>query len=159
MKSLIVVYLMMISATVSAYGPSFPIGPNPRLTPGKLCDRPRAYRYPERIAYCDRDVTYETKEFLIQKYDQELGYNIRGLTRTDFKIDHLIPLCAGGSNDESNLWPQHKSIYYVTDAVEPLICAKMMAGKLRQSDAVKLVMRAKANLKQVNDVINLLQKM
>jgi hypothetical protein len=27
-------------------------------------------------------------------------------THPDFEIDHLIPLCFGGSDDPSNLWPE-----------------------------------------------------
>ncbi|MDD4972984.1 MAG: HNH endonuclease signature motif containing protein [Bacteriovorax sp.] len=156
MKSLVLVYLMMVTTSVFAFGPDFPVGPNPQLTPGKLCDTPTTYRYPEHIAYCDRDVTYDTKEILIQKYDEQLGYHIQTLNRADFKIDHFIPLCAGGSNDVTNLWPQHKSIYEITDPVEPLICAKMATGKLKQADAVKLVVRAKTYLNQVASVMRTL---
>jgi hypothetical protein len=156
MKSLVLVYLMMGATSLFAFGPEFPVGPNPQLTPGKLCDVPTTYRYPEHIAYCDRDVTYDTKESLIQKYDEQLGYHIETLNRADFKIDHFIPLCAGGSNDTANLWPQHKSVYAITDPVEPLICAKMAAGKLKQADAVKLVVRAKTYLNQVADVMKIL---
>lgn len=157
MKSLMVVYLLIVGTQVFAYGPSYPVGPNPRLTPGKICDIPREYRYPEHIAYCEREVDYETKEAVIAQYDQ-LGYRIKSMNRADFKIDHYIPLCAGGSNDPSNLWPQHKSIYAVTDPVEPLICAKMAAGRLRQSDAIKLIVRAKTYLNQVNEVIKILNR-
>lgn len=137
----------------------FPFGPNPQLTPGKLCDRPSSYRYPEHIAYCERDVSYDTKEILIQAYDTKLGYKIESLNRGDFKIDHYIPLCAGGSNDPSNLWPQHKSVYAITDPVEPLLCAKMAAGRLKQSDAINLIVRAKNNLSEVRNVMNILNSL
>ncbi len=159
MKSVLTLSLLVLTSSVFAFGPGFPTGPNPQLTPGKLCDQPTGYRYPEHIAYCDRDVTYDTKEALIKTYDQKLGYNIESMARTDFKIDHFIPLCAGGSNDVVNLWPQHKSVYEVTDPVEPLICAKMQAGKLSQADAVKLVMRAKLDLSQVPDVMKTLNSL
>jgi len=139
-----------------AFGQSFPMGPNPTMTPGKLCDRPTAYRYPEHIAYCERDVTYETKEFLIKQYDSKFGYHIQTLDRAEFKIDHFIPLCVGGSNDMVNLWPQHKSVYEITDPVEPLICQKMLEGKLSQADAVKLVIKAKTNLNSVGEVMKYL---
>jgi len=82
------------------------------------------------------------------------------MDRKDFKIDHFIPLCAGGSNDPSNLWPQHKSVYEITDPVEPLICAKMAAGKLDQAYAIKLITTAKTtNLDEVKNVINILNKL
>jgi hypothetical protein len=159
MKSLMFVYLLMTFSSAFADSSLFPFGPNPQLTPGKLCDRPSSYRYPEQIAYCDRDVSYDTKEILIQAYDTKLGYKIESLNRGDFKIDHYIPLCAGGSNDPSNLWPQHKSVYAITDPVEPLLCAKMAAGRLKQSDAINLIVRAKNNLSEVRIVVNILNSL
>lgn len=159
MKSFLFINLLLVATSVFAFGPNFPIGPNPTLTPGKLCDQPTTYRYPEHIAYCERDVSSDTKEVLIEKYDQQLGYRIRSMNRMDFKIDHFIPLCAGGSNDSSNLWPQHKSVYDVTDPVEPLICEKMLEGKLKQADAVKLIVRAKTYLNQVSEVMRILKSL
>lgn len=156
MKILVVLSMLTIAVSAFAYGPNFPTNPNMTLTPGKLCDRPSGFRYPEKIAYCERDVTYETKEYLIQNYDKKLGYHIQTMNRLEFKIDHFIPLCAGGSNDPVNLWPQHKSVYEVTDPVEPLLCQKMLEGKLSQSDAVKLIMKAKLDLNQVPAVMRLL---
>lgn len=131
----------------------FPTGPQLSVTSGKLCDRPSSHRYPEQIAYCERDVTYETKEAIITEYDQRFGYSIKNLPRADFKIDHLIPLCAGGSNDVVNLWPQHKTIYAITDPLEPVICLKMSQGRLRQADAVALVIEGKTNLANTRAII------
>lgn len=159
MKTLTVISLMIVTTSVFAYSPDFPVGPNQQLTPGKLCDKPAEYRYPEHIAYCERDVTYDTKEVLIQQYDKQLGYHIEKLNRDDFKIDHYIPLCAGGSNDVSNLWPQHKSVYEITDPVEPLVCKKMAEGKLKQADAIQLIIRAKNYLNQTNDVLKILNSL
>jgi hypothetical protein len=68
-------------------------------------------------------------------------------------------LCAGGANSEDNLWPQHKSIYEITDPVEPLLCQKMLEGKLKQSDAVKLILLAKTNLDQVPAIIKKLNSL
>ena len=159
MKFVQIFIYSLLSFNVHASNPDFPTGPNENLTPGKLCDKPSAYRYPEHIAYCNRDVTSTTKNALILKYDQELGFHIETMDRKDFKIDHFIPLCAGGSNDPSNLWPQHKSVYEITDPVEPLICDKMATGKLNQADAIKLITTAKTNLEEVNNVINILNKL
>ena len=159
MKKLMLIYLVLITSTAFGYGPDYPVGPNPQLTPGKLCNSPTTYRYAEHIAYCERDVTYETKEHLIHQYDQQLGYHIENFNRDDFKIDHYIPLCAGGSNDVSNLWPQHKSVYEITDPVEPLVCKKMAEGKLKQADAIQLIVRAKNNLNQVGDVLKILNSL
>jgi hypothetical protein len=160
MKSLFVAFAVVFATqSAFAFGPSFPQGPSPVLTPGKLCDNPSKYRYPEHIAYCDRDVTYETKEALIHNYDSKLGFHIGSMSRYDFKIDHFIPLCAGGSNDSTNLWPQHKSVYELTDPVEPLLCEKMANGRLSQADAVKLIVKAKTDLATVPEVMKILRKL
>lgn len=138
---------------------SFPNAPQLSVTPGKLCDRPQSYRYPEKIAYCGRDVSFETKESLITEYDQKFGYSIQSMTRADFKIDHFIPLCAGGSNDVDNLWPQHKTVYVITDPLEPVLCEKMALGRLKQSDAVNLVIEAKTNLSRTRAIIQYVSRL
>ena len=153
MKFLSFCVVTVFVTTLNAQGPSFPSGPNLELTPGKICDRPSGHRYAEQVAYCERDVTYETKDLLIKRYDRELGYRIQFMNRVEFKIDHFIPLCAGGSNDPKNLWPQHKSIYEITDPVEPLVCQKMLEGKLRQADAIELVKKAKTQLDEVPAIL------
>ena len=159
MKGLCIILLISISTNLHAFGNNFPVRPDSRLTPGKLCDRPTSYRYPEHIAYCERDVTTETKDTLIHLYDSKLGFNIETMERADFKIDHFIPLCVGGSNDMVNLWPQHKSVYQITDPVEPLVCQRMLEGKLSQADAIKLITQAKTNLNLVGAIMKQLGRM
>lgn len=148
-----VLSILAVFTVESAFAAGYPKGPQQSITPGKLCDRPDAQRYPENINYCERDVTYETKEAIINEYDQKFGYSIGSLPRADFKIDHLVPLCAGGSNDVVNLWPQHKSVYAITDPLEPVICSKMAQGRLKQVDAVRLVIEGKTNLSRTNAII------
>ncbi len=137
----------------------FPKGPVLTETPGQLCSSPNSRRYAEKIAYCERNVDSYTKNAIIQKYDSLFGFHIKSMNRMDFKIDHLIPLCAGGANTAENLWPQHKSIYAITDPIEPLLCQKMLEGKLLQADAVKMIMEAKMNLAQAPVILKKLQKL
>lgn len=137
----------------------FPKNPDLAQTPGKLCTTPSEHRYPEQIDYCERDVDTYTKNSIIAKYDTLFGYEIRSMKRLDFKIDHLIPLCAGGANSEENLWPQHKSVYAITDPIEPVLCEKMSQGKLKQADAVKLILKAKMNLGQAPAIFKELQRL
>ncbi len=151
--SKIMVGIFLAAATVVHAGDAFPKGPELTVTPGKLCDKPAKYRYAENVAYCERDVAYATKEYVINNYDQSFGYIIGKMKREDFKIDHLIPLCVGGSNDRANLWPQHKSVYAITDPLEPVVCAKMYQGKLKQSDAVLFVLEAKTHIDRVQSII------
>lgn len=137
----------------------FPLGPHPELTPGKLCDTPSELRYPEKIKYCKRSVHTSVKKAIIAEYDDEYGYQVESMDRKEFKIDHYIPLCAGGSNDEENLWPQHKSVYEITDPLEPLVCGKMAEGKLKQADAVRLVIEAKNDLARAPEIIEYVESL
>lgn len=132
---------------------AFPLGPDAATTPGELCHKPDSKRYPEKIDYCSRDVSSDTKWEIIDYYDQELGYSIRQTGRGAFKIDHYIPLCMGGSNEKANLWPQHKSVYAITDPMEQLACEKMAQGRLKQADAVDMIKRGKNNLELVKGIV------
>lgn len=141
--------LFFASATALAAsageGERFPLSPDGHMTPGSVCAAADAIRYPERIKYCERNVKSERKNRIIETYDLELGFHIREMNRMDFKIDHLIPLCMGGSNESDNLWPQHKSVYEKTDPLEPMLCDLMAQGKLKQSEAIELILEAKAD--------------
>jgi hypothetical protein len=118
------------------------------MTPGTVCTRPDTYRYPEKIPYCERDVSSGTKWEIIHDYDREFGFRIGSMNRADFKIDHYIPLCMGGSNEVRNLWPQHKSVYVLTDGIEQKACELMAKGQLKQIDAIKIIRRAKNDLSE-----------
>jgi hypothetical protein len=126
-------------------GGNYPIKPDPRLTTGMLCDQPVEYRYAEHIAYCGRDVATETKAEIFAAY-RRIGYPMSSTNRADYKIDHYIPLCMGGANEKVNLWPQHVSIYQITDSIEALLCDKMKQGKLQQAKAVKYIISVKNDL-------------
>ena len=54
----------------------------------------------------------------------------------NYEFDHLIPLCAGGSNDSRNIWPQPLDEAHEKDKVEDEVCQKMRAGEMKQAEAV-----------------------
>ena len=141
------------SLQVPTANSNFPIGPDPKMTPGALCTSPTAYRYAEHIAYCDRNVDGGTKRDLIHQYDVSFGYKIESMDRQKFKIDHFIPLCAGGANSVENLWPQYESVYTITDPLEAAVCEKMSAGRLLQRDAIQFIRQAKLDLSQAAAII------
>ena len=149
---LIAFFLFVLPLLTFSAGEMFPSGPNQQLTPGKLCTKPENHRYPENIPYCGRHVDSSTKALIIKNYDEKLGYQIQTMDRKDFKIDHFFPLCAGGGNDIENLWPQHKSVFAVTDALEALVCLKMSEGKLLQKDAIAIIIEAKNDLSKVDGI-------
>ncbi len=140
---------LLLSLSVNAkdviFKADYPTGPENKLTPGSLCDRPDQYRYPEHIAYCNRDVDSHLKKEVFEEYRQD-GYRLDPKDRANYKIDHLIPLCAGGSNHENNLWPQHVSIFTQTDPLEGLGCEKLKKGRIKQAQLIKLILEAKKDL-------------
>ena len=158
LKSLLVSALLVLTTTSAMALDAFPKGPDANLTPGELCMYPDSRRYPENIAYCERDVSRETKAEAFEEYDQ-IGYRTRTMKRQAFKIDHYIPLCMGGSNSIKNLWPQHQSVYTITDPLEQKICEKMADGVMLQKDAVEMIKFGKANLDQVDELLEKLEAM
>lgn len=154
------VLLMMFSQTLLSYPfiAEYPQGPDAVLTPGSLCDRPDEYRYRERIPYCSRDVDTRIKEDVFREYRQN-GFRLDPRKRRDYKVDHLIPLCAGGSNRENNLWPQHVSIYTKTDPLESIGCEKLKAGRIKQQKLVQMILDAKRNLRLVPQTLRALQRL
>ncbi len=141
--------LSLLFSTLVWASDVFPTTPDSRLTPGAICTQPIELRYSEKVPYCGRDVSTELKDQIFDQYKQQLGYTFEGFDRTKFKIDHLIPLCVGGANDIKNLWPQHESLFTRTDRLEELLCEKMSRGRLKQAQAIDLMLRAKHNPDQV----------
>jgi hypothetical protein len=142
-----------LALTANAAEP-WPRTPHPSLTPGSLCQTPSEYRYPERIAYCERAVKSERKDQVVALYDRTLGTRVGQQGRRNFKIDHLIPLCMGGSNEIDNLWPQHPEIYTLTDPLEGTLCILLQEGKIRQSEAVRLILLAKTQHDQIPVILD-----
>lgn len=157
--NVVLLSLTLVSASAEVWAKGFPTNPDPRLTPGSLCNDPDETRYPERIAYCKRDVSTGLKKQIIAIYDQRLGYSVGEMNRQEFKIDHFIPLCAGGSNTKENLWPQHRTVYQQTDPLEPVLCEKMQSGRLRQADAIRLIREAKLDLTRVEETLEYIENL
>ena len=68
-----IISLVFISQAIANQDNDFyPKTPILSETPGRLCSTPSAYRYPERIAYCERNVDPYTKNAIIAKYDSLL---------------------------------------------------------------------------------------
>jgi hypothetical protein len=159
MKFLIITLLIcfnLFAGVKSNLSNEYPLGPLAVLTPGSLCDHPTTYRYPEQIPYCERNVNRELKEHIFQQYRNE-GFRLNPGDRSSYKIDHLIPLCAGGSNHQDNLWPQHRTVYLQTDLLEGLGCEKLKAARIKQSELIKLILAAKKDLTLVDQTLSFLK--
>ena len=146
--------VLVLFVSLFSYAERFPVGPNSEMTPGSLCQFSNTKRYPEGITYCERNVETQLKKEIIKKYDEVLGFEIRQMNRADFKIDHFIPLSIGGSNNQDNLWPQHKSVFTVTDPLEHELAAKISSARITQAEAVRVIREAKNNLGRVPELLD-----
>jgi hypothetical protein len=155
---MLIVFALFTLTTLAQAAANYPIRPDSRLTRGSLCNRPVEYRYLERIPYCGRDVSTEMKNDVFVSYRQ-IGYTLNSANRADYKIDHYIPLCLGGSNYQDNLWPQHVSIYSITDSLEALTCEKLKQNRINHATAVRLLLTVKNDLSQARNVTNYLHSL
>lgn len=129
----------------------FPAAPHLDITPGSLCKNPHRYKYEENIGICKRKKdTYRKKR--VKRTYESLGYDIFAYGPGQFKVDHFIPLCAGGSDDIDNLWPQHKSIYEQTDDMEYQLCVQMEHGLMTQEEVIDAIIIIKMDPSKVDDI-------
>jgi hypothetical protein len=116
--------------------PSSPVivCPDKKLTPGSV--EPKK---PDQEVFQHHRKRLPMPNSLRDKILQE--YKLPAGTHPDYEIDHLIPLCLGGSNDPSNLWAQPKRSVEKTwnaeakDRLERQVCDMACAGKLDISTA------------------------
>lgn len=125
------------SATASPTG--LPVHhPDFKQTPGLLCStKDPDYSgpdYPEKIARCNRNILDSEKLKVANSYG-----NIPRADWPKYEFDHLLPVCAGGSNNAENLWPQILGEAKKKDVLEVDICLAMKAGTLKQADAVQKI--------------------
>jgi len=156
MKIILFTLLMTLSFSSRA-GNAYPRFPDPRITPGSLCDTPDTYRYPEQIPYCERALNSFDKELVFMEY-RKAGWSLSG-ERSQYKVDHFFPLCAGGSNNPDNLWPQYYTISKLTDSLEALGCEVLGKGNITQKELIELIIKAKLNTKEVPVVLKQLKKL
>jgi hypothetical protein len=68
------------------------------------------------------------------------AYGIPWSEARGYELDHLVPLCAGGSSDLRNLWPEKNDflaadggpssyVHNSKDRVEAYVCAAVRSGR------------------------------
>ncbi|MCB0340927.1 MAG: HNH endonuclease [Pseudobdellovibrionaceae bacterium] len=122
---------------------SFPLKPNPEITPGDICSKAdpdyERLRYSQKIAYCRRNVSTSVKTKIYQTYDVNLK------CRHNFTIDHFIPLSIGGNNSDENLWPEHKAIKELRLQLEQEVFEAVREGRMTQDEAIDIIIEEKMN--------------
>lgn len=130
-------FVSLVQAASSS-APQQRAGPNLAVTPGVLCSQAdlnfSGLDYPEKIARCNRNIPADEKVKVAAVYG-----NIPQADWPQYEFDHLLPLCAGGSDDMRNLWPQPIAQAHEKDKLEVAICTAMKAGTLTQAAAVQKV--------------------
>ena len=127
-----------LAAAAPIAGAAVRTSPDSSFTPGKLCTQADAnfkeYRYPEHIAYCQRNVTQAMKQQVAAHY---------GIAQADwpnYEFDHLLPLAIGGDSSVDNLWPQPRGNPDGSDGKDKLelnLYNQMKAGTITQAEAVR----------------------
>lgn len=85
--------------SISAFAQPYYL-PNAELTPGRVDTTDRALICQATYSKDNRRVSGGTKDRVYDRYGVK-----KSNCRMDCKIDHLIPIAIGGSNDIRNLWP------------------------------------------------------
>jgi hypothetical protein len=105
-----------------------PLLPDPKLTPGDVFDVTLKEictpGYSRKVRAVPRSL----------RNDAYRLYGIASPNPGDYQLDHLIPLCLGGSNSIRNLWPQSYRTSpwnaHVKDVLERRLCNLVCAGKV-----------------------------
>lgn len=133
----------LVFFSVAAQAFEAPLRPNPEVTQGDFCtpqDKDfESYRYKEQIPTCYRVVSRVRKAAV---YDL---YGVPTACREQYTIDHYVPLSLGGSNQPTNLWPEHKDVKATRQNLEQDLYDRIKAGTISQRQALEVLLHAKMN--------------
>lgn len=112
------------------------IYPNRQLTPGSIMTMSTGTICVTGYTSTVRDVSKSTKDKVF------LMYNITSHAPYSYEVDHMIPLCLGGSNEINNLWPEPyepKPGAREKDVVENWFCHKVCNGNISLQEAQRAI--------------------
>lgn len=113
------------------------IRPDPNKTGGSV-------EYHTPVQVCGH--SSEHRHFSNALRDEVLArYGLPRGPHPDYEIDHLVPVCLGGGNDVSNLWPQPRRNIELKwnaeakDRLETVLCDLVCDGLLDIGDAQEAI--------------------
>ncbi len=110
--------------------------PDPRCTPGSI--DPAVTQADIRSTICKSGYTRKVRppEAKTERFKFRVAYPAYGTPQSErTELDHLVPLELGGSNDATNLWPEHPPVPNPKDKVENALKAAVCAGRVRLAAA------------------------
>jgi len=122
---------VLFVATLAVPALAFETLPNKGLTGGSV----RIDGH-DIAATCGHSKQHRGPMFAARRDEVLARYGMPTGTHPDYEIDHLIPLCLGGSDDPSNLWPQPRRTLEpvwnaeAKDRLERLLCDMVCDGQL-----------------------------
>ena len=130
----------IVLAGVAAPAFAFDVSPDPDSTEGSV----RIGGHDRAVA-CGHAKEYRGPMSADRRDEVLLRYGLPAGPHPDYEIDHLIPLCLGGSDDFSNLWPQPRRSVEpkwnaeAKDRLERLMCEMVCKGQLDISMAQEAI--------------------
>jgi hypothetical protein len=130
---------LLITATTAALLVTAPamaqaIVPDPTLTPG-------AVRTTDVADICSTP-TSSLRHWSRARDDHILAeYGLQPGPPPDYEVDHLVPLCLGGADDDANLWPEPRRSIEPEwpaerkDDLERRLCQMVCSGELDVAEA------------------------
>ena len=119
-------------------GQAAAVVPDPTLTPGAV----RTANIGEVCSTSTRELRHWSRE----RDDHIMAeYGLQSGPHPQYEVDHLVPLCLGGADDDKNLWPQPRRSIEPTwsaerkDELEARMCALACSGELDVAEAQKLI--------------------
>ena len=117
--AILAVSVVAVAAVLAQQAPTRPM-PDPRFTPGAVVST-------EREAACAHGHTPRLFETNRRAYVQQVRtvmalYGLPYVAHHAYEIDHVIPRCAGGSDEIANLWPEPLADAKSKDVTEREVC-------------------------------------
>lgn len=135
-------------------GPDY-LYPNTALTPGKYATLNAGdliARYSDHCPSEKTSCTYSQDHRHVPSREHQQVYDEYGVPPAarnirSGEVDHLFPLCAGGSNDLANLWYEPATStwngqnfgFHQKDDLETWVCEQIKAGKLDPASAYQQI--------------------